>query len=171
MNSIKRCFVLFFLVCSLPCAAQGVAGFSGNWSGMMSEGGEPYQLNVTFSADGFPVVSYTNNKDLTRQVELRSPGQKVQYVPDGGGIKTMILEDIARDATSLAYAMRTSFKRASNGYSSESYHRYVVEYVLQGTDLHLTIVDQGSASMGDSEMKVGGSPRQSVARGVLKRVR
>jgi hypothetical protein len=47
----------------------------------------------------------------------------------------------------------------------------VVEYVLQGAELHLTIVDQGSASMGDSQLIVGGNPSQSVARGVLKRVR
>ena len=171
MNSIKCCFVLFFLLCSVPCLAQGVTGFAGNWSGMMNDVDQRYQLNVTFSADGFPVLSYTNNKDLTRQVELRSPGQKVHYVPNGCGVKTIILEDIARDATSLAYALRMSFQRASNGYPAESYHRYVVEYVLQGADLHLTIVDQGSASMGDSEMTVGGSPSQSVARGVLKRVR
>lgn len=171
MNSIKRCFILFFLLCSLPCVAQGVTGFAGNWSGMMNDGGESYQLNVTFSADGFPILSYTNNEDLTREVELRSPGQTIQYVPDGGGVKTITLEDITRDATSLAYALRMSFERASNGYSSQNYHRYVVEYVLQGADLHLTIVDQGNSSMGDSEMTVGGSPSQSVARGVLKRVR
>lgn len=120
MNSFKRCFVLFFLVCSLPGLAQGVAGFSGNWSGMISEGSAGYQLNVTFSADGFPVLSYTNNKDLTRQVELRSPGQKVQYVQDGGGIKTIILEDIARDATSLAYALRTQMAGSWNALSGLS---------------------------------------------------
>ena len=170
MNSIKRCFALFVLVCSLPCAAQG-AGLSGTWSGMMREGEQSYRLDVSFSADGFPMLSYTNNRGATRQVELRSPGQTIQYVPDGGGVKTIVLENIVRDSGTLAYALRSSFERASNGYSSQSYHRYVVEYVLQGENLQLTIVDQGNASMGDSEMTVGGGSNQSVAQGMLKRVR
>ena len=168
MSTIKQRFVWFCLACLLPCVSLADA-LTGVWSGTVSEGGESYQLEVAFSRDGYPIFSYTSNKDLTRQIELRSPGQKVQYVPNGGGVQTYVLEDIAKDPARLVYAMRNNFQRAANGYLSENNHRYVVEYILQGAELHVTIVDQADGYMGDRDGNMMGNPSQSVAKGVLQR--
>ncbi|MDQ3259573.1 MAG: hypothetical protein ABIW48_04155 [Burkholderiales bacterium] len=168
MNAIKHRFVWFLSVCLLPCAVLADA-FTGVWSGTVSEGGESYQFEVTFSRDGYPIFSYTNNKDLTRQLELRSPGQKIQYVPNGGGVQTYVLEEIEKDPVRMVYALRSNFQGASNGYLSENNHRYVVEYVLRGAELHVTIGDQADGYMGDREGNMIGNPSQSVAKGVLKR--
>lgn len=113
------------LVCLLPCAALA-DGFSGVWSGAVSQGGNSYALAVTFSQDGYPISSYTNNKNLKRERELCTPGEKVEYVPKGGGVQTYVLEGIAKDAGHLVYAMRSSFQRASNGYFKQNFHRYIV---------------------------------------------
>ena len=168
MNLIKHRFVWLCLVCLLPCAVLA-DGFTGAWSGTVSEDGESFELEVSFTQDGYPIFSYTNNKNLTRQVELRAPGQKVQYVPKGGGVQTYVLEDMGKDPTRLVYALRSNFQRAANGYLSENNHRYVFEYVLDGAELHLTIVDQANGYMGDRDGNMAGSPSESVANGVLKR--
>lgn len=168
MNTITHRFVWFLSVCLLPCAVLADA-LTGVWSGAVSAGSESNQLEVAFNRDGYPIFSYTNNKELTRQIELRSAGQKVQYVPSGGGVQTYVLEDIAKDPARLVYALRSNFQRAANGYLSENNHRYVVEYVLQGAELHVTIVDQADGYMGDREGNMLGNPSQSVAKGVLQR--
>ncbi len=168
MNTITHCLVWFLSVCLLPCAVLADA-LTGVWYGTVSEGGETYQLEVTFSGDGYPIFSYTNNKYLTRQIELRSPGQNVQYVPNGGGVQTYVLEEIEKDPARLGYALRSNFQRTANGYLSENNHRYVVEYVLDGTELQVTIVHQADGYMGDREGNMMGEPSQSVAKGVLQR--
>lgn len=167
MNTNKQ-RLFWVLVCLLPCAALADE-FSGVWSGAVSQGGNSYALAVTFSQDGYPIFSYTNNKNLTRERELRTPGEKVEYVPKGGGVQTYVLEEIAKDAGHLVYAMRSSFQRASNGYLTQNFHRYIVEYVLDGAQLHVTVVDQANGYMGDHEMSVIDAANQSVAKGVLRR--
>ena len=167
MNTNKQRLFLV-LVYLLPCAALADE-FSGVWSGAVSQGGNSYALAVTFSQDGYPIFSYTNNKNLTRERELRAPGEKVEYVPKGGGVQTYVLEEIAKDAGHLVYAMRSSFQRASNGYLTQNFHRYIVEYVLDGAQLHVTVVDQANGYMGDHEMSVIDAANQSVAKGVLRR--
>lgn len=167
MNTNKH-RLFWVLVCLLPCMALA-DGFSGAWSGAVSQGGDSYALDVTFSRDGYPIFSYTNNKNLTRERELRQPGEKIEYVPKGGGVQTYVLEDIAKDAGHLVYAMRSSFQRASNGHLTQNFHRYVIEYVLDGAQLQVTIVNQSNGYMGDHEMSVIDRESASVAKGVLRR--
>jgi hypothetical protein len=166
VNMITR--RLAWILYLLPCTVLADA-LTGVWSGTVSEGGESYQLEVAFSRDGYPIFSYTNNQDLKREIELRTAGQKVQYIPNGGGVQTYVLEDIAKDPARLIYAMRSNFQRAANGYLTENNHRYIVEYVLQGAELHVTIADEANGYMGDREGNIMGSPSQSVAKGVLQR--
>ena len=167
MNTNKQ-RLFWVLVCLLPCAALA-DGLAGLWSGAVSQGSDSYTLDVTFSRDGYPIFSYTNNKNLTRERELRAPGEKVEYVPKGGGVQTYVLEEIEKDAGHLVYAMRSSFQRASNGYLTQNFHRYVVEYVLDGAQLHVTIVNRTNGYMGDHEMSAIDRDSQAVAKGVLRR--
>ena len=68
MNTNKH-RLFWVLVCLLPCAALA-DGLAGLWSGAVSQGGDSYTLDVTFSRDGYPIFSYTNNKNFTREREL-----------------------------------------------------------------------------------------------------
>ena len=79
------------LATTLPCvmavsAMLYAADMSGAWKGRLaSADGSQADVQIDFSAKGFPLYSYTNNQGLTRQLELSQVGQHIEYVPPGGG--------------------------------------------------------------------------------------
>lgn len=169
MNTSNRYSILFWIICLMPCAVMADA-FSGSWTGTMSDGNDSYPVEALFSQEGYPIFSYTNNNNITREVELRSPGQKIQYVPNGGGVQTYFIDNITKDSERLVYVIRDNFQRTANGYLSDDSQVTVVEYVLQGTELQLTTVAQTKSYTGDSEGNMGGSPTQTISKGVLHRI-
>ena len=74
------------------------------------------EVQIDFSPQGFPLYSYTNNKGLTRQVELSQVGQTVEYVPPGGGVQRMVVKRVEQGQGRLSVGIVGSFERASQGY-------------------------------------------------------
>jgi hypothetical protein len=74
------------------------------------------ETEVLFSQDGYPVYTYTNNRGLTRQVELKTHGQQIEYVPAGGGVQRIVVENIDQRPDTLIISLKGSFEKAGGGY-------------------------------------------------------
>lgn len=59
------------------------------------------------------MYSYTNNKGVTRQVELSHVGQTEEYVPTGGGVQCVVVKSLEKGPGRLAVGIVGSFERAS----------------------------------------------------------
>ncbi|MBS0170150.1 MAG: hypothetical protein JSR62_07310 [Nitrospira sp.] len=156
------------------CAASMLqaADMSGAWKGQLaSADGSRTEVQIDFSAQGFPLYSYTNNKGLTRQIELSHAGQQVEYVPPGGGVQRMTVKNVERGPGRLSVRLVGSFERASQGYMDQREEAALFEYTLVPEGLKLRITTRTVSHFGDKDMIVGGDPTPVVAEGVLQRLR
>lgn len=157
------------------CAASGIlqaADMSGAWKGQLaSADGSRAEVQIDFSAQGFPLYSYTNNKGLTRQIELSHAGQQVEYVPPGGGVQRMTVKNVERGPGRLSVRLVGSFERARQGYMDQREEAALFEYTLVPEGLKLRITTRTASHFGDKDMTVGGEPNSVVAEGVLQRLR
>jgi hypothetical protein len=55
-------FVLMLASLCLPASMVVAAEMSGEWQGTLEENGETSAFSMLFSADGYPIFSYTNNQ-------------------------------------------------------------------------------------------------------------
>jgi hypothetical protein len=95
---MKRLVGMGVMVMALVLSdAIEAADLTGAWKGLLSSAdGSQAEVQIDFSPQGFPLYSYTNNKGLTRQVELSQVGQTVEYVPPGGGVQRMVVERVEK---------------------------------------------------------------------------
>ncbi len=168
LQGILSCFALavFALAWPTPALADEL---SGTWRGMLSTGEQSTDSMFSFSDDGYLVIEYTNNQDLTRTVELSEVGQQIQYVPDGGGVRTIEVVALEKSPGRLAVRLRTSFERASGGYMDQRYSEEVLIFELTSEGLETELQVGTTSGFGDRDMSVSGEDA-SVERGVLQRV-
>jgi hypothetical protein len=140
----------------------------GTWRGMLTRDGKAFKFQVTLSPAGYFVYSYTNNKRLTRHVELMTRGQKIQYVPSGGGVQTLIVESVVRQPGRLSYVMRHSFERASGGYTNEQYTSEALDFELTPQGLRTRRVTRSVRRFADKDQSASGGD-ETVAVGVLQK--
>lgn len=145
--------------------------FSGTWRGLLQAEGEAAETEVLFSQDGYPVYTYTNNRGLTRQVELRTHGQEIEYVPAGGGVQRIVVERIEQRPDILTISLKGSFEKAGSGYMDQQQEVVLFEYQLIPEGLKLRIRRQAISHFGDKDMIVGGQPPEASAEGLLQRVK
>jgi len=157
--------LVVLLLSGLAMAAE----LRGTWRGILTRGGQTFKFEVTLNQAGYFVFSYTNNTGLTRNVELTTPGQKIQYVPSGGGVQTLIVESVVRQPGRLSYVMRRSFERASGGYSNERYISEALDFELTPQGLRTRRVTRSVTRFGDRDQSVSGGD-EAVAVGVLQKV-
>jgi hypothetical protein len=160
--------LLVLLVLAIPEPAWADE-LTGTWRGMLSSGEQSTDSMFTISDDGFLVIEYTNNQGLTRRAELSEIGQQVQYVPEGGGVRTVEVTAIEKAPGQLAVGLRSSFERASNGYMNSTYSDEVLIFSLTAAGLETEMRVTSSSSMGDRDLSVTGGDT-SIERGVLQRV-
>ena len=166
------CLTLSTLLC-MWLGFQNVtlaADITGTWRGMLTSNGESGEVEVVFSSAGYPIYSYTNNRGITRQVELKQPGQRIEYVPQGGGVQTVVVNSINKQPGSVVLSLSGSFEKASGGYLDQRQESTVIEYVLIPRGLKMRITTQSASRFGDKDMSVGGDPEKSVAEGILQKV-
>jgi hypothetical protein len=166
------CFTLSFLLgiwLAFLCVAFA-ADITGTWRGMLTSNGESGEVEVVFSSTGYPIYSYTNNRGITRQVELRQPGQRIEYVPQGGGVQTVVVNSIIKQPGRVVFSLSASFEKASGGYLDQQQESTAIEYELIPQGLRMRITSQSASPFGDKDMSVGGNPNKSVAEGILQKV-
>jgi hypothetical protein len=156
---------------SPPPRARSLAGdLSGTWRGLMSDGEQSTDSQFTFGESGYLVIEYTNNQGTTRAVELSEVGQQVQYVPDGGGVRTLEVLALEKSPGRLGLRLRNSFERTSGGYLDQRYSEELLLFRLTSAGLEVEMRISTTSGFGDRDMSVSGGDT-SVERGVLQRVR
>jgi hypothetical protein len=162
--------VSLLLVCSTATIAPA-ADLTGTWQGVLSSAGQSGDVEVVFSQAGHPLYTYTNNQGVTRQVELIQSGQKIEYVPQGGGVQTVVVESILKDPNSVILSLAGSFERAKSGYLDQRQETTTIEYRLVPQGLHMRVTLRAVSHLSDKDLSVGGTPDASVAEGILQKVR
>jgi hypothetical protein len=87
---------------------------TGTWEGTVSMNGQASGFRVAFSDDGYALYSYKDNRGLTRTVELSTPG-RLQYVPPGGGVRTVGVESIVKRVGGVSYVLHVGFEGRTAG--------------------------------------------------------
>ena len=162
------CYALVLFALAWPVTALA-DGLSGTWRGMLSTGEQSTDSMFSFSDDGDLVIEYTNNEDVTRAAELSEVGQQVQYVPDGGGVRTIEVVALEKSPGRLALRLRTRFERASGGYMDQRHTEEVLIFELTSEGLATELQVSTTSGFGDRDMSVSGEDT-IVERGVLQRV-
>lgn len=148
------------------------ADLTGAWKGTLTGAdGSQAEVRIDFSPQGFPLYSYTNNRGVTRQVELSQVGQTVEYVPPGGGVQRMVVKSIETGPGRLSVGIAGSFERASQGYLDQKQEAALFEYTLTPGGLKMRVTTRSTSHFGDKDMIVGGHPDSVVAEGILQRLR
>ena len=160
-----------FLSFQAGLGAACAGDFSGTWRGLLQAEGEGTEVEVLFSRDDYPIYTYTNNRNITRQVELASPGQQIEFVPPGGGVQRIIVEHVDRQADKLFISLKGSFEKAGGGYLDQQQEVVIFEYELVQEELKMRIRRRAVSHFGDKDMVVGGQPQEAVAEGLLQRVK
>ena len=83
------------------------------------------------------------------ETELTHEGQRIQYVPPGGGVATVTVLSVTGSATETGYVVDYSFEGSSNGYLTQKYQRLVLTGRLRGSQLDVSYSEAGISSFGD----------------------
>jgi len=161
-------FAILLLAACVTTASA--ADFTGTWQGVLTSAGQSGDVEVIFSQAGDPVYTYTSNQGVTRQVELIRSGQKIEYVPPGGGVQTVVVESIQKEPGSVILSLAGSFERAKSGYLDQRQEMTTIEYRLVPQGLHMRVTLRAVSHLSDKDLSVGGAPDASVAEGVLQKV-
>ena len=168
---LQRVLAWGVLLFAAGVASASATDFTGTWQGVLTSAGQSGDVEVIFSQAGLPVYTYTNNHGVTRQVELTRSGQKIEYVPQGGGVQTVVLESIEQKPSTVILSLSGSFERAKNGYLDQRQEMTTIEYRLVPEGLHMRVTLRAVSHLSDKELSVGGTPNASVAEGILQKVR
>jgi hypothetical protein len=153
----------------LLAAAPAYPGdLMGTWRGTLTMDGQAIEFTATFSENDYFLFTYENSFGMVRIVELSGPGQ-IQFVPPGGGVMTMVVESVVKRPQGIAYILRTSFERASNGYMEQQYITEEADYALTAEGLRVRIVRRPVSYFGDKGGSTGGARNVRVVEGVLKK--
>lgn len=171
MQSTHRIMAWGVLLLAAGVTAASAADLTGTWQGVLSSAGQSGDVEVVFSQAGQPVYTYTNNQGVTRQVELIQSGQKIEYVPQGGGVQTVVVESIRKEPNSVILSLAGSFERAKSGYLDQRQEMTTIEYRLVPQGLHMRVTLRAVSHLSDKDLSVGGTPDASVAEGILQKVR
>lgn len=127
-----------------------VTALHGQWSGTLrhlaSESTIGCDLNVAPS--GRPIWAFHDTSGF-RERELTHEGQRLQYVPPGGGVATVTVQSVTGSATETGYVVDYSFEGSSNGYLTQKYQRLVLTGRLRGAQLEVSYSEAGVSSFGD----------------------
>ncbi len=171
--TMKHLASIAIVVCVLAVSGSAEAAeLTGAWKGVLtSADGSRAEIRIDFSPQGLPLYSYTNNKGVTRQVELSHVGQTVEYVPQGGGVQRMVVKRFEQGQGRLSVSIIGSFERASQGYMDQRQEAALFEYSLVPEGLNMRVTTRTASHFGDKDLIVGGDPSSVVAEGVLQRMR
>ena len=159
---------LAFVVLSVPPAHA--EELTGTWQGTLTGDGQAIEFTVAFSEDGYALYEYKNNKGVVQTVELSAPGQ-VQFVPPGGGVRTVAVESVVKRPGGLSYVLHIRFERASGGYLDQRFSSHQYDYALTREGLRLRLVSRAASYIGDRGGPVGGAQKPEIVEGILVKLR
>ena len=108
VRSALAAALAFVILSVAPARAEELTG---TWQGTLTGDGQPIEFTVAFSEDGYALYEYKNNKGVVQTVELSAPGQ-VQFVPPGGGVRTVAVESVVKRPGGLSYVLHIGFEHA-----------------------------------------------------------
>ncbi len=145
------------------------APHTGAWTGQMSSNaGETEDFMVEFSEAGNPIVRYESKGGL-QVAELVALGQRLRYVPPGGGVESIIVKELSITGAALHYVIDTSFEKTSGGILVQ---RYITsQWHLAPKDGALSVVLTVSVrgAVGQSDNVLADPTQTIVFRGILRR--
>jgi hypothetical protein len=151
---------------SADAGGSGLAGTT--WKGTFNcDDGDEMQANYRFAESGNPIYEY-QTKSGPREVELTSPGQQIQFVPPGGGVTTIVIDDISVSSDRASLTMTTSFERASGETLDQNGARITSESVLSGDSLDVETTIRSQNTVSQPGIVVPGNETTVVCRGKLK---
>ncbi|MDQ2977484.1 MAG: hypothetical protein M3R69_18985 [Acidobacteriota bacterium] len=145
------------------------SGLSGTtWKGTFKcDDGDEMQAHYKFADSGNPIYEY-QTKSGAREVELTSPGQQIQFVPPGGGVTTIVIDDISVSTERASLTMTTSFEKASGETLDQNGARITSESVLSGDALDVETTIRSQNTVSQPGIVVPGNESTVVCRGKLK---
>jgi hypothetical protein len=150
-------------------ASARAADLTGTWRGTLTGDGQPIEFTVAFSENGYALYEYKNNRGVVQTVELSAPGQ-VQFVPPGGGVRTVAVESVDKRPGGLSYVLHISFERTSGGYLDQRFSSHQYDYALTREGLRLRLVSRAASYIGDRGGPIGGAQKPEIVEGVLSKV-
>jgi hypothetical protein len=151
-------------------APQPAATIAGEWSGTLSGPAGSLDVTYRFAPSGRPVFGYVEKGSGAHHDELTHEGQKIQYVPPGGGVVTVVVLRVKGSPAESSFLIKYTFERADNGYMTQVYQQIALECRLRGSEIEATYVESGNSYFGDRTGSTGGGERKEYA-GRLRRTR
>jgi hypothetical protein len=141
-----------------PSAADGTTPIVGQWAGTLrgSASADTVDCDLKVAASGRPVWAFHDTNGFQHR-ELTHTGQRLQYVPPGGGVVTVTVQSVTGSSTETGYIVDYSFEGSSNGYLTQKYQRFVLAGRLHGSQLDVTYSEAGLSSFGDKTGLAAGS--------------
>ncbi|HLN97076.1 MAG TPA: hypothetical protein VK208_01200 [Pyrinomonadaceae bacterium] len=139
------------------------------WKGSFKcNDGDEIQANYRFADSGNPIYDYQTSGGA-REVELTSPGQTLRFVPPGGGVRNITLDDISVSPDHISHTMTISEERTSGGTLDQSHATISSEATLSdgGLDVEFTVRSQNTVSQ--PGIMVPGDESVVVCKGRLRR--
>lgn len=139
------------------------------WKGSFKcDDGDEIQANYRFAESGNPIYDYQSSGGA-REVELESPGQTLRFVPPGGGVRNIVLEDISISADRVSHTMSISEERTGGGTLDQSRSKISSEAVLVDDALEVEIAIRSQNTVSQPGIVVPGDEAVVTCKGKLRR--
>jgi len=139
-------------------------------TGVLTAAGDPsdqVELTIVLSAQNRPIFQYQSSSSGLREVELTEVGQVVQWVPPGGGVRTVEVAALQATNARVQWVIATSFEK-SGAVLTQSFGKETITLTAAtgGYDAEVQIIS--ATRLSDLDLSVGGNPDVTVYRGVLR---
>ncbi|HUS13356.1 MAG TPA: hypothetical protein VMZ30_22990 [Pyrinomonadaceae bacterium] len=139
------------------------------WKGSFKcDDGDEIQANYRLAESGNPIYEYQSSGGA-REVELESPGQTLRFVPPGGGVRNIVLDDISVSADRVSHTMSISEERTSGGTLDQSRSTISSQAFLSNGELEVEFAIRSQNTVSQPGIVVPGDESVVTCRGRLKR--
>jgi hypothetical protein len=130
----------------------------GTWVGTQSGPSGQFAASYTISSAGYFVM---RGKELL-------PGRPIQYVPSGGGVRTITLISRSGGGSQLQMVVQTSFEKSSDGNLDQQTIEDSYQFTLTSSGLQATLSERSVSRFGDGNVSSSASGEQTWT-GLLQR--
>jgi hypothetical protein len=149
-------------------SGEGGALAASSWTGTLNcDDGDNLPVNIKFAETGNPLYDYHTSSGL-KAVELTSTGQRLRFVPPGGGVTNIVLDSLSVSSDRMSHTMSVSRERSAGGTMIQSRASITTEAVLSGSMLEVQTTIRSSSAASQPGYMI---PDESatVCRGKLSR--
>ena len=140
------------------------------WQGVMVAEDDPddrAEIFIVLSSAFHPILQLETSSG-TREAEVEGAGQTFQFVPPGGGVRTMQVEALEASRDRVHVEISERFERASGGILEQSWSRTIQTLVRDGDAFRATFQNASGTRLSDLDLAVGGDVQMKVYRGILR---